>query len=178
MSGPLFWLDVETTDLDPRHGSILEIAVSRADFDRPFQAVEIYHAVLRYSREARVWLEPFIINMHTKNGLLDECEQSVVSLDSAEQDLLKIVPEVADKEDRPILAGSTIHFDKSFLEVHMPLLAKRFSHRLYDASAIKLFCQSLGMPKPPKAEAHRARDDVRESIAHAKACAEWLGRLR
>jgi len=67
-----------------------------------------------------------------------------------------------------------VHFDHGFLRVHMPKLAARFSHRHYDVSAVKLFCQSLGMPKPPKAEAHRAAADVRESIEHAKACADWL----
>ena len=58
--------------------------------------------------------------------------------------------------------------------MHMPRLAARFSHRHYDVSAVKLFCRSLGMPKPPKAEAHRATADVLESIAHARLCAEWL----
>jgi oligoribonuclease (3'-5' exoribonuclease) len=29
------------------------------------------------------------------------------------------------------------------------------------------------MPKFPKAEAHRAMDDIMESIAHAKECREW-----
>ena len=56
----------------------------------------------------------------------------------------------------------------------MPTLDKRLSYRHYDVSAVKLFCQSLGMPKLPKAEAHRAKDDILESIAHAKKCADWL----
>ncbi len=73
-----------------------------------------------------------------------------------------------------MLAGSSIHFDHAFLAVHMPRFAARLSHRHYDVSAIKLFCQSLGADKFPKAEAHRAKDDIAESIAHAKACAEWL----
>ena len=73
-----------------------------------------------------------------------------------------------------LLAGSSIHFDLGFLRVHMPKLAAKFSHRLFDVSAIKLFCESLGMPKLPKAEAHRAMVDVEESFAHYKACADWV----
>ncbi len=56
----------------------------------------------------------------------------------------------------------------------MPTLAERFSHRYYDVSAVKLFCRSLGMPKPQPAEAHRAMADIQESIAHARQCARWL----
>lgn len=173
----LFWLDIETTGLDPTKHDVLEIAVSRAPFLDPFKAVEVYHAVLLFQNPIRDSIDPFVREMHTKNGLWAECAASSLLPGDVEDELLNFVPMIADKEERPILAGSTIHFDKSFLVASMPTLAARFSHRLYDASAIKLFCQSLGMPKPAKAEAHRARDDVRESIAHARTCAEWLGRL-
>ena len=39
---------------------------------------------------------------------------------------------------------------------------------------MKLFCQSLGMPKIPKAEAHRAMADVEESARHGSLCLDWL----
>jgi hypothetical protein len=32
----------------------------------------------------------------------------------------------------------------------------------------------MGMPELPRAEAHRAAADIDESIAHAKACRDWL----
>lgn len=79
-------------------------------------------------------------------------------------------------EDKPTLAGASVHFDLGFLRVHMPRLARELSHRVYDVSAVALFCRSLGMPKLPKAEAHRAMPDVLESIEHAKMCAAWLGK--
>jgi oligoribonuclease (3'-5' exoribonuclease) len=72
------------------------------------------------------------------------------------------------------LAGSSVHFDHGFIKHWWPQLASRFSHRHYDVSAVKLFCESLGMPRLPKAEAHRAREDILESIAHARECVRWL----
>lgn len=48
----------------------------------------------------------------------------------------------------------------------------------HDVSAVKLFCRSLGMPKLPKAEAHRAMADVEESVRHAEACALFCGKVR
>ena len=88
-------------------------------------------------------LDPFVFDMHTKNGLLVDCARSSLTLAQIEDDLLDIVPEVEDKEERPILAGSTIHFDLGFVRAHWPRLAARLSHRCYDVSAIKLVAPSV-----------------------------------
>lgn len=175
----LYWLDLETTGLDPNADNILEIAVAVSLLERPFDVTERVELRMRYpsvtdSKGAPASLHPVVEEMHTKNGLLAECRRSLLGIADAEENLLSIVPEVADREDKPTLAGSSVHFDHAFLRAKMPRLAARFSHRHYDVSAIKLFCQSLGMGKLPKAEAHRAAADIRESIAHAEQCAEWL----
>ncbi len=173
MNLKLVWLDVESTGLSPERDHLLEVAVGLAELERPFDAGVVRSFVLEMPcpRES---LTPFILDMHTRNGLLDECERSRLTVSELEDILLAVVPEVADKDDRPTLAGSTVHFDHGFLRAKMPRLAARFSHRHYDVSAVKLFCRSLGMAKLPKAEAHRAADDVRESMDHALRCARWL----
>jgi oligoribonuclease len=194
----LFWLDLETTGLDPEEDAILEVAVSEAEFLDPFNAKEIYHAVIfhpshtpwgqwpsdkHYARRSepgpKNWkphadLSEFIRDMHGRNGLLQECDDSLTGFQQVEVKLLELIPWIEEPAERPILAGSTINFDQSFIRAHWPELAKRFSHRLYDVSALKLFCRSMGMEKVPKAEAHRAKDDVLESIAHGRLCQDWL----
>jgi oligoribonuclease len=169
----LLWLDLETTGLDPNKDQILEVAVILADLADPFThkwkeewVVNPPHPILA---------DEFVRNMHTKNGLFEACKNSFFSIKSVEGELLRRVHVEADRENRTVLAGSTVHFDLGFLRVWMPELASRLSHRCYDVSAVKLFCQSLGMPKPPKVEAHRAMADVVESIDHGQKCAEWLG---
>ena len=169
----IIWIDIETTGLDVRKDAILEIGVLRSRFDRPFDAEQIYHAELQWD-EDRTGLHPAVRAMHERSGLFDRCRQSPHTIYSVTHDLCKLVPLESEPDDRAVLGGSTVHFDKGFLERDCSPFVQHLSHRLYDVSAIKLFCQSLGMPKLPKAEAHTAIDDIRESVRHARECAYWL----
>lgn len=171
----LLWLDLETEGLDPATCSILEVAVSVADLASPLNATPLYHAVLGTSDERVSKLHPIVFDMHTKNGLLTECLRSGKTVADVERDLLALIPASPDKEEMPVLAGSSIHFDHSFLRVHCPELSGRLSHRHYDVTAVKFFCQSLGMAKPPKAEAaHRAAEDIVASIEDARRCVDFV----
>lgn len=167
----LIWLDIETTGLDPETDSILEVAAFEAVLERPFDVRPLYECVLEFRGKNSSPIHPIVLDMHAKNGLWSACATSCVRAGSAQIDLLERIPL---DEDKAVLAGSSIHFDAGFLRHHMPQLFERFSHRYYDVSAIKLFAQSLGMPKFKKAEAHRARADVLESIEHARTVAQWF----
>jgi oligoribonuclease len=175
----LLWLDLETTGLDARKCDILEVSLMEADLFDPFNVSPVYDTVVWFPESKHGDIpegdRQFILDMHTKNGLLEACARSTSpGLRQVEHRLLDFVPWVEAKDDRPVLAGSTVHFDHDFITQHMPELARRLSHRHYDVSALKLFCQSMGMPKFRKAEAHRAQADIWESITHAKECTTWL----
>ena len=130
----LFWLDLETTSLDPDEGSILEIAWATATLEEPFVVTDAVSAVLRYpsAGDGAQSLDPFILDMHTRNGLLSECRYSLLGVADVEEELLKVVPEISNRENMATLAGSSVHFDHAFLRAKMPRLAARFSHRHYD----------------------------------------------
>ena len=164
----LIWLDLETTGLNPETDAILEVAAFEATLEKPFDVTKIYECVLSLPPNIRredVW------DVHTTTGLLDNCIESIVTARSAELDLLR---RISDDADKAVLAGSSIHFDHSFIRRYMPELNARLSHRHYDVSAVSMFARSLGMPRLPKTEAHRAAQDVLNSIAQAKAVAEWF----
>lgn len=170
----LLWLDIETTGLDRQHDQVLEVAVSVADVRSPYQAKPAYHTVLHYARDNWDKLDPWVLKTHTENGLLLEAAASTVTIADVERDLLELVPVVANRADMWMLAGSSVHFDMSFLMRDMPTVMSRMSHRIFDVSTVKLFCQSKGMSPFPKGEAHRAVDDVIESIEHCRQCDQWL----
>jgi len=172
----IYWCDLETTGLDHYKESILEIAVCEADFLDPFNYKVIHQSVMWFHPDLIKDLDPVVQKMHATNGLWKETgdEEKALDLWEAEKQLLDLIPMIEDREEKPVLAGSCIDFDRRFIEHHMPKLAKRFVHRPYDISALKLYCQSRGMPLIPKGEAHRALDDIKESIAHAQLCEAWL----
>jgi oligoribonuclease (3'-5' exoribonuclease) len=188
----LLWLDCETDGLDPINHRLLEVAALVTDLTSPFQQEGgPVHDVLPVADGEAEAFDPFIIDMHTKNGLLLACKEREKQLQlrlgadslprqasrwpgrylsaarALEERILALIPKRVDVEREHItaLAGSSVHFDLAFLRAHMPTLAANLSHRVLDVSAVKLFCRSLGMPKlPPE-----------ESMNHAIACAHWLG---
>lgn len=154
---------------------MLEIAIAVAKDGDPFTIERRYTAVLDCVSDPRTW-DPFVLDMHSKNGLLlestkqreDSRKRNVSRLEEVCQTVLRHIPKrvVDGKEKLWTLAGNSVHFDLNFLKVHMPTLAQRFSHRLLDVTAAKLFCASLGFTEPQTDPAHRAEADIDSSMAH------------
>ena len=101
---------------------------------------------------------------------LDNCIESIVTARSAELNLLR---RISDDADKAVLAGSSIHFDHSFIRRYMPELNARLSHRTTTWRGGRV-SRGLRDAAAAKTEAHRAAQDVLNSIAQAKAVAEWF----
>jgi len=127
------------------------------------------HGVI--TQEGDEWLsemDPFVLDMHTRNGLIEDCKtRKGCTLSGAEDTLIEAAMFVGQKPRSVVLAGSTVAFDQSFLVVHMPRLAELLSHRCFDVSTLKMAERDWAGEKFKKAEAHRALPDVLESLAHA-----------
>lgn len=172
----LLWCDLETSGLDSKTNCILEASFALADINSPQEIMRQSHVVFAFGEIEREWLRtnnPKVFDMHTKNGLLEECSRSTMLPGLFEVVVLEYVPWIDDPDERVTIAGSSVHFDLSFLREWMPTLASRLSHRTYDVSAIKLFFEGQGMPRIKKRLTHRTLDDIFESMYHLRQCELW-----
>lgn len=159
------FVDLETTGLDPNLSDILEVGI--VVYDKNFNKLGVFSEVAHYrhpDKNPSTWIDPFVVQMHTKNGLWDECDASQHSLRQVELDAIEFLK--AGGWVRQPLAGSTINFDRSFLQRHMLKLHDTFHYRNIDVSSFKNVWKMYDMPElraNEKKEAHRAIPDCEES---------------
>ena len=160
------WIDCEMTGLDLEADALVEVAALVTDFDLNVlgDGVDI---VIKPPAAAIDQMVPFVHEMHTSSGLLEELDAGV-TLAEAEQQVLAYVREHCPDGSRPPLAGNTVATDRSFLTRDMPDLEQFLHYRIVDVSSIKELSRRW-FPRayynaPAKGGNHRALADIRESI--------------
>lgn len=128
-------IDLETSGLDPRRDTIIEIAV--VVFDRYVNVkFQLCNVVIGHTREQiEQWTE-WAQKVHDENGLLKEALESNVTLEQAINVVDERLRMVMGKDVRPPLMGSNVSFDRDFLRYHAPQLLLHFSYRNIDVSTI------------------------------------------
>ncbi len=155
----LLWLDLETTGLNPKNCYVLEVAAV-------LPAGRRFERVLGLSEEARRSINSessrLALDMHTKSGLLTKSAASLATKEQVDADLVAFL---ADVPGKLTLAGSSVHFDRGFIEEHFPLTAKRLQHRHLDVSVFLTSLDSLGAETPNFGEPqHTAMADIERSM--------------
>ncbi|NWN87065.1 MAG: oligoribonuclease [Micrococcaceae bacterium] len=184
MSHPnrIAWLDTETTGLDELTGSLLEVAIVITDSDLN-EVAEPFSMVVQ--PEDSAWKDDmgdFVVNMHTKNGLISAIESSQGSpLFEVERQAVQYLQTHCGTEDKPLLAGNSITFDRNWLKHHAPMLFAAFHYRSIDVTSIDQFitrCTQLDSINPDDTmpSDHRAVSDLRRSIAVAKHVRDSINR--
>jgi oligoribonuclease len=171
-------MDLEMTGLEPERHVIVEIATLVTDDDLTLVA-EGPDLVIHASDVELAEMGDFVTEMHTSSGLLPAIRASRISVADAEAQTLAFLRQHVPSGTIP-LAGNSIGTDRRFLQTYMPTLESFFHYRNVDVSTIK----ELGnrwfptemRARPDKATAHRALDDIRESIAELRFYREQLFR--
>lgn len=133
--------------MDRLNDKILEIATLVTDGN-----LNIIAEVSFYKNQTNVikaptycihWDDDILDNMgewcmeqHTKSGLIQDCKKSELSLKEAETLVVNFLEKYTIKGANPI-AGSSIHCDKAFIDIHMPLLSQHLYYRIIDVSSIR-----------------------------------------
>ncbi len=176
--GPLVWLDMEMTGLDPEKDTILELALIVTDAELEVVA-ESPDFVIHHPDEVLESMDPWCVEHHGKSGLTEASRRSTLTLAEAEAQALAFLSQHVEPRAAP-LAGNSVHVDRTFLARHLPRLHDYFHYRNVDVSTIKELVQRWypGLRAPKKAERHRALDDLRESIAELRFYRETVFRSR
>lgn len=156
------------TGLEPERHVIVEIATIVTD-DNLAIIAEGPDLVIHAPPEQLAHMGDFVTEMHTKSGLIKLIEASTITIAEAEAATLAFVRQhVAESRTVP-LCGNSIGTDRRFLQDYMPTLEAYFHYRNVDVSTIKELARrwhpEVLEAMPEKESAHRALDDVRESIA-------------
>lgn len=164
----IIFLDLETTGLDANTDSILEVGLVITNGD--LNEICTYSNVVGHSEETLAKMNGWCWKTHTESGLVKSVRASFEDLQEIEQSIIEIIDEEFGA-DKPILAGSSIHFDRSFIKKHMPYLDRRLHYRMIDTSSFKeAYRLMFGHERPSYGYvcAHRVIDDCRASISELK----------
>ena len=166
---PLVWLDLEMTGLSAETCVILEIGLMLTGPD--LEPVERYEAVIWQPEEALARMEPVVQRMHTQNGLLSRVRSSTTGLREAERGAVAALARHL-PPGRGLLAGNSIHTDRRFLAVHMPMLDRYLHYRMVDVSSLGVLTRAWYPEAPERERAapqHTAMADLesaRAELAH------------
>ena len=165
----LYWLDLEMTGFDPHQDLITEVAVVITDFN--FKVLAQYQSGVYQDRQAleRRWkLNPwFAEQSFSYQTKILQCSQQGSDLALVEEEMVALATKHISNEP-VILAGNTIYVDRQFVQSCLPKLAAKLHYRLFDVSTFKICLQTKYDVFFEKKEAHRALDDVLESIEELK----------
>ena len=156
------------TGLEANRHVIVEIATLITDDDLVVVA-EGPDLVISATKEQLAEMDPFVHDMHTSSGLLDEIIASELTLEEAGRITLEFIRAHIPKPRTVPLAGNSIGTDRRFLAAYLPDIEEYLHYRSIDVSTIKELAgrwyPAAMTAAPRKSGGHRALDDIRESLA-------------
>lgn len=155
------------TGLDPATDVIVEIATIVTDDELKIVA-EGPDLVIHQSPEVLAAMDPFVVEMHTKSGLIVAISASTINLEEAGKQTLDFIKLHVPEPKSVPLCGNSIGTDRRFLAKYLPDIENYLHYRSVDVSSIKELAKrwypKIGLDRTSKSGLHRALDDVKESV--------------
>jgi oligoribonuclease len=167
----LVWIDLEMTGLDLQRHRIVELAVLVTDAQLEVLADGL-DLVVHQPPEVLAEMEDIVRKMHAKSALLAEIERSLLTLDAAGKEAIEYIKQFVPEPGTAPMCGNSIGVDRRFLDRYLPDLDRYLHYRSIDVSSLKELCRrwypEAYKKRPSKTEAHRALDDIKESVAELR----------
>ncbi|KZV83646.1 ribonuclease H-like protein, partial [Exidia glandulosa HHB12029] len=119
-------------------------------------------------------MNEWCIDQHGKSGLTAECLASPHSHEWVQDAVMSYIKRWIPEHRAGVLAGNSVHADRSFLVEHMRPIVDHLHYRIVDVSSLKelakrwypgqMMIKNEGAPE----SRHRALDDIRGSIEELK----------
>jgi oligoribonuclease len=159
-------MDMEMSGLCPETDRILEIAVLVTDGELNVVA-QGPSLIVHQPDQVLAAMDEWNTSHHGESGLTRRVRESSLDESAASAAVLQFLGEHTEKGKAP-LAGNSVHQDRRFLARYMPEIEAWLHYRNIDVSTIKELAMRW-YPKryaarPTKKGAHRAMDDLLESI--------------
>ncbi|KAJ1304919.1 hypothetical protein OPQ81_006053 [Rhizoctonia solani] len=191
--GPLVWVDLETTGLDATQNRILEIAVLITNGNLDIVDQEGCHYIVKSGPEALKEMDEWCLNQHTKTGLVKASQGSSHTPEEVAKAVLEYIKRWVPEPRAAVLAGSSVHFDATFLRATGPdvienggsqiwnIIPDHLHYRIVDVSTLKELCRrwypniiDQWRKRYPQGSNHRALNDIKSSIRELKFYREAL----
>ena len=166
----IFWVDLEMTGLDPEESVILEFAGIVTGLD--LNPIARMQTVIYQDQAELAKMNDWNRTTHTESGLLAEVP-SGRPLAEAEAMIINFVKQQF-PDEKPILAGNSIHQDRKFIDKYMKNLSDHLHYRMIDVSSFKMVFKHLYQIEVKKSNLHRAYDDITASIDELKTYIEYI----
>ncbi len=166
------------TGLDPEQERILEIAtiVTDGNLNLVAEGPVLY---VKQSEALIDAMDEWNTEHHNASGLIDRVRESGVSERDAELQTLEFLKQHVGPGESP-LCGNSIGQDRRFLVKYMPELEDFLHYRNLDVSTVKELANRWRpdvASSLTKSNAHRALDDIKESIDELKHYREHFFRM-
>ncbi|KIX03305.1 uncharacterized protein Z518_06857 [Rhinocladiella mackenziei CBS 650.93] len=162
------------TGLSPTHDTIMSISCILTDSDLQPLSIIGFDAIIQHTPTQLSRMSDWCVRTHGASGLTASCLSSTTTAETAAHSLLAYIKQYIPESGRALLAGNSIHVDKTFLmQPPWDIILEHLHYRLFDVSAMKEMVRRwagedvlAGVPR--KELRHTAREDVLESIGEAR----------
>jgi oligoribonuclease (3'-5' exoribonuclease) len=151
----ILWVDLETTGLEP-DATVLEVAALLTDKEGNirYQVEEVFE--FDWSTHT---MSDRVLEMHTKSDLRN-ATATMHKFSDVDDKIACMLPAGT------YLGGSSVQFDRHFIERDLPLVSERLIYRNIDSTTLKKTAESAGVKLDvPRDSKHRALDDIKVSLS-------------